>query len=379
MPVARLPRTLRVLVACGSALAAAGTAHELVNRAVLRRPPHAPPPVTVPVSLLVPARDEAARIAPTVRSLLAQEGLEDAEVLVLDDGSTDGTAAVVTAAADGDPRLRVLTGAPPPPGFLGKPHACAQLAAAARGEVLVHVDADVVLTPSAVAAAVAVLRGPEPLDLLCPWPRQVATGALGRLVQPLLAWSWLTTVPLRVAERSGRPSMALANGQFLLVEAAALARAGGWEAVRGAVLDDLALARAVRRVGGRTGVADGSGLATCRMYESGADLREGYRKSLWAAFGSPAGAAAVGAALALIYVLPPAAALAGSRTGAAGYAVAVAGRVLAGRFVGSRTGRDAAGWDAAAHPLSILAVLGLVVSSWVGRVRGTLRWKGRTV
>jgi glycosyl transferase family 2 len=379
VPVARLPRTLRVLVACGSVLAAAGTAHQLVNRAALRRPPQAPPPVTVPVSLLVPARDEAARIAPTIRSLLAQDGLEDVEVLVLDDGSTDGTAAVVTEAADGDPRLEVLIGAPPPPGFLGKPHACAQLAAAARGEVLVHVDADVVLAPSAVAAAVAVLRGPEPLDLLCPWPRQVVTGALARLVQPLLAWSWLTTVPLRVAERSGRPSMALANGQFLLVEAAALARVGGWAAVRGAVLDDLALARAVRRSGGRTGVADGSGLATCRMYDSGADLRAGYRKSLWAAFGSPAGAAAVGAALALVYVLPPAAALAGSRTGAAGYAAAVAGRMLAGRFVGGRAGRDAVAWDAAAHPLSILAVLGLVVSSWIGRIRGTLRWKGRTV
>ena len=379
MPAARLPRTLRVLVACGSALAAAGTAHELVNRAALRRPPRTPPPVTVPVSLLVPARDEAARIAPTVRSLLAQDGLEDAELLVLDDSSTDGTADVVTAAAAGDPRLRVLRGTPPPPGFLGKPHACAQLAAAARGEVLVFVDADVVLAPSAVAAAVAVLRGPEPLDLLCPWPRQVVAGVLPRLVQPLLAWSWLTTVPLRVAERSGRPSMALANGQFLLVEAAALAHAGGWEAVRDAVLDDLALARAVRRSGGRTGVADGSGLATCRMYDSGADLRAGYRKSLWAAFGSPAGALAVGAALALVYVLPPAAALAGSRTGAAGYAAAVAGRVLAGRFVGPASPVDAPGWDAAAHPLSVLAVLGLVVSSWVGRVRGTLRWKGRTV
>jgi hypothetical protein len=361
-------------VACGSLLAAAGTALALVNRAVLRRPPQAPPPVTVPVSLLVPARDEAARIAPTVRSLLAQDGLRDAELLVLDDGSTDGTAAVVADAADGDPRLRVLTGTPPPPGSLGKPHACAQLTAAARGEILVHLDADVVLAPSAVAAAVAVLRGPDPLDLLCPWPRQVVTGPLARLVQPLLAWSWLTTVPLRVAERSGRPSMALANGQFLLVEAAALARAGGWEAVRGAVLDDLALARAVRRAGGRTGVADGSRLATCRMYDSGADLRAGYRKSLWAAFGSPAGAAAVGAALALVYVLPPAAALAGSRVGAAGYAAAVAGRVLAGRFVGARTG-----WDAAAHPLSILVVLGLVASSFLGRARGTLRWKGRTV
>ncbi len=359
---------------CGSLLAAAGTLHQLVNRQALRRPPDAPPPVDVPVSLLVPARDEARRIAPTVRSLLAQQGLADVEILVLDDGSTDGTADVVTEVAGGDPRLRVLTGPPPPSGWLGKPHACARLADAAGGEILVFVDADVVLAPHAVAAAVAVLGGPEPLALLCPWPRQLVTGPLGRLVQPLLAWSWLTTVPLRVAERSGRPSMALGCGQFLLVDAAALARAGGWAAVRGAVLDDISLARAVRRSGGRTGVADGSGLATCRMYDSGPELRAGYRKSLWAAFGSPAGAVAVGAALALVYVLPPVAALTGSRTGAAGYAAAVAGRMLASRFVESRSG-----WDVAAHPLSILAVLGLLTSSFVGRARGSLRWKGRAV
>jgi hypothetical protein len=376
VPVVHLPTPLRLLVTSGSLLAVAGTVLQLVNvldRAALRRPPQAPPPVPVPVSLLVPARDEAGRIAPTVRSLLAQRGLADAEVLVLDDGSTDGTAEVVARAAAGDPRLRVLTGTAPPPGWLGKPHACAQLAAAARGEVLVFVDADVVLAPHAVAAAVALLRGPAPLALVCPWPRQVVSGPLARLVQPLLAWSWLTTVPLRLAERSSRPSLALANGQFLVLEAAALARAGGWAAVRTAVLDDLALVRALRRAGGRTGVADGSGLATCRMYDSGRELRAGYRKSLWAAFGSPVGAVAVGAALAVVYVLPPAAALTGSRTGAAGYAAAVVGRVLAARFGGSRHG------DAVAHPLSIVAVLGLLASSWAGRVRGTLSWKGRAV
>ncbi|MGA5466134.1 glycosyltransferase [Mycobacterium sp. NPDC050041] len=372
MPAARPPKTLRALVAAGSALAAAGTAHALVNRRLLRRPPDVPPEVSAPVSVLVPARDEAHRISPTIRSLLAQQGLADAEILVLDDGSTDGTADLVRLLAGSDPRLRVLTGAAPPPGFLGKPHACAQLAAVARGEILVYVDADVVLAPHAVAAAVALLRGPRPLDLVSPWPRQVAAGLAGRLVQPLLAWSWLTTLPLRIAERSARPSMVAANGQFLLVEAAALARAGGWQAVSGAVLDDIGLARAVRCAGGRTGIADGSALATCHMYATGRELREGYRKSLWAAFGSPAGAVAVAAALTVVYVLPAAAALTGSRTGALGYGAAVAGRALAARWGGGPV-------DAFAHPLSVLALLGLLASSWAGRVTGSLSWKGRPV
>ena len=372
MPHARPAETLRRLVAVGSALSAVGTAHQLVNQRRLRRPPDEPPPVTSTVSLLVPARDEAHRIGPTIESLLAQRGLADVEILVLDDGSTDGTAQVVGAVAGADARLRVLTGTPPPPGALGKPHACAQLAAAAGGETLVYVDADVVLAPHAVAAAVAVLRGPRPLDLLCPWPRQMSAGLLGRLVQPLLAWSWLTTLPLRVAERSARPSMAVANGQFLLVDAVALARAGGWQSVSGAVLDDIGLARAVRAAGGRTGVADGSALATCRMYATGRELSDGYRKSLWAAFGPPVGSLAVATALAIVYVLPGAAALTGSRIGALGYAAAVAGRLSVHRW----SGRP---WDAVAHPLSVVALLGLLASSWAGHLRGTLRWKGRTL
>lgn len=364
-------------MAAGSALACLGTAHEVLNLRLLRRLPDDPADVGAAVSVLVPARDEAHRIAPTIRSVLAQRGLADVEILVLDDGSTDGTAEVVRRAAGDDPRLKILTGSATPPGWLGKPHACAQLTAAARGEVLAFVDADVVLAPNAVAAAAALLRGPRALALVSAWPRQVAVGVLGRLVQPLLAWSWLTTLPLRLAERSGRPSMAVANGQFLVVDAAALARAGGWQAVAGEVLDDIGLARAVRTAGGRTGVADGSTVATCRMYATGRELSEGYRKSLWAAFGSPVGAVAVGTALCVVYVVPAVAALTGSRMGALGYAAGVAGRVTARRWC--RRGGLADLLDAGAHPLSIVALTGLLASSWAGRSRGTLRWKGRPV
>ncbi len=172
--------------------------------------------------------------------------------------------------------------------------------------------------------------------------------------------------------------MAVANGQFLVVEAEVLARAGGWESVSGAVLDDIALARAIRAVGGRTGIADGSGIATCRMYADGRELRDGYRKSLWAAFGSPLGAVAVGAVLAVVYVLPAVAAVTGSRIGAFGYAAAVAGRMSAARWCATPSGRNAVS-DAVAHPLSVVTLLGLLASSWVGRATGSLQWKGRAV
>jgi hypothetical protein len=358
-------------VRAGSALAAAGALHELVNQRGLRVPPSDPPPVSEPVSVLVPARDEAHRIAPTLRGLLLQRGLDDLEILVLDDGSTDGTSGVVAATAAGDPRVKVLTGSPPRPGVPGKPHACAQLAAAARGRVLVFVDADVLLAPTAVAAAVTLLREAR-LDLVSPFPRQLADSVATRLVQPLLPWSWLVTLPLRRAERSPRPALSAANGQFLVVDTAALHRAGGFAGVAGEVLDDLALVRAVKRTGGRGGVVDGSRIAECRMYEGWADLSGGYRKSLWAAFGPAPASAAVAALLTLAYVVPAVGALGGSRVGLAGYGAGVLSRVVAAARTGGRV------WpDPLAHPLSVAAVLTLLARSWHGHRRGTLEWKGR--
>lgn len=365
---------LRTAGAAGSVLAALLTAHTAWNLTRLRTPPADPPPVTEPVSVLLPVRDEAARVEACLRSLLDQQGVPDLEVVVLDDGSTDGTADVVRQVAAGDPRVRLLTGRPLPEGWLGKPHACAQLAEAARGTVYVYVDADVVLAPYAVASTVALLRQAD-LDLVCPYPRQLADGLGPRLVQPLLQWSWLTTLPLGVAERSPRESLSAANGQFLAIDAKGLRRAGGWFAVRGEVLDDVALLRVVKRVLGRGTVADGTWLAECRMYDGWADLHEGYTKSLWSAFGTPAGALAVTGLLWLAYVAPPVSALVtGSRVAAAGYAAGVAGRVL----VAHRT--DQRVWpDTLAHPLSV-AVLGwLTAESWRRRRRGRLTWKGRPV
>jgi hypothetical protein len=318
-------------------------------------------------------RDEASRVGACLSALLGQEGIRDLEILVLDDGSSDGTADVVRAVAGGDPRVRLLTGRSLPLGWLGKPHACQQLAAAARGSALVFLDADVVLAPHALAATIALLRS-SGLDLVCPYPRQLADGLGPRLVQPLLQWSWLTLLPLRVAERSPRPSLAAANGQLLAADRLAYERAGGHGAVRAEVLEDIALLRAVKRAGGRGTVADGTTVATCRMYAGWAELADGYAKSLWSAFGSPAGAAAVVGLLGAVYIAPPVGALLGSRAGLVGYAAGVAGRAMVARRVGGRV------WpDSLAHPLSIAAFGWLVARSWRRRARGQLTWKGRAL
>ena len=351
---------MRLLALCVAGL----TAHAAVNARLLRVPVFRP--LTVRTSVLLPLRDEAHRVEPCLRALLGQDDGGLVQLVVLDDGSQDGTADVVRRVCAGDPRVVLLTGRPLASGWLGKPHACQQLADAAdpASEMLVFVDADVVLEPQAVAATVALMQDTG-LDLMSPYPRQDCPGAT-RLVQPLLQWSWLTFLPLRAAERSTRPALSAANGQLLAVRRPAYDRAGGHAAVRAAVVEDVELLRAVKRAGGTGGVVDGTGLATCRMYDGWDELVAGYTKSLHTV---PLTAAAV---LAALYLLPPVAALRGSRAGQLAVAAGVAGRVVSGRRTGART------WpDAAAHPLSVALLLWLTGRSHLAARRGTLVWKGR--
>ncbi|MGN6608040.1 MAG: glycosyltransferase [Jatrophihabitans sp.] len=350
------------LTALGAALAVAGAVHAAVNQRALRRArPVADLP---PVSVLVPARDETATIDACLTALGAQDVA--AELVVVDDLSSDDTAA--RARGHG---ARVVDGVAPPAGWLGKPWALQQAAAVATGEVFVLVDADVRVLPGALRAAVGELVAGG-YDVVTGHPRQLTGTVAERLVQPLLLWSVLVTLPLHAAERSPRPSLAAANGQFLVIRAQMLARVGGF--VPDAVLDDLALVRAVKRAGGRVAFVDAAELAECRMYTSWLQVRDGYGKSLWAAFGSPAGAVPVVGLLVLTYVVPPLAMLRGSRLGAVGYAAGVASRVISARRARSRV------WpDSLAHPASIGLFAWLTARSVREHRRGTTSWKGRAV
>lgn len=373
---------LTAVVRAGSLLACAGLLNSMVNYRVVCRPRRVRTPVEERVTVCVPARNEEGHIGHLLADLLAQTGVPRMRVLVLDDASSDATFAAAVHAAGGDRRVQVERGrVEPSAGWLGKPAACHRLsglafAAGVPGPgVLVFADADVRLSPDAIAAGVGLLRRAR-LDLVCPWPQQRAVGVAERLIQPLQQWSWMSTLPLGVAARSRRSSMAAVCGQLLVVDAAAYRDAGGHSAVAGCVLDDLELARTLRRKGYHTAPADGSRLAQCRMYIGGAELRAGYAKSLWTAFGSPAQATALFLTLTVSYVLPPAVALCGRGRargwGLAGYLAAVGSRLVTARLAGTPM------WpDAVAHPLSVLMLAGLTADSHRQHSRGQLHWKGR--
>lgn len=369
----------RLLVAGAALGAVAIAAHTAVNLRVLRRPDSHAWQVDESVDILIPARDEEATIAATVESALAQESVPRLRVTVLDDGSSDGTGEILAAIAARDSRLVVLsTDDDPPPGWLGKPWACARLGTQTSGSVLVFVDADVILEPHAVRALVDELRSAD-LDMVAPYPRQLSSGTLQRLVQPLVTWAWVATMPVGLAERSHRPSLSAANGQLIAFDALAYAEIGGHGAVHGEVIEDVALMRELKVNGYRCATVDGSHLATCRMYSTDRALIDGYAKSLWSAFGGPVGSIGVGSMLAFVYLVPPAAmALGRSRQvrawGMAGYLAGCASRAMVARRTGEKVVPDAF-----AQPASIAAFLYLNAVSWTRHRRGTNTWKGRAV
>ncbi|GAB0108083.1 glycosyltransferase [Nocardia sp. JMUB6875] len=372
------------VVTAGSAVAAFGAATALANRLSLRRLRASEVEITEPVTVLIPARDEADRLPDLIADLRAQRGLADLGVIILDDGSTDGTAAAALAAIGDDERFLVSRNeTDPPAGWTGKTAACARLEALTSGDdVLIFLDADIRLAPDALAAAVREMRSAR-AALLCPWPRQRAESAAEQLIQPLLGWSWASTLPVALANRTLSPSMAVACGQFLVFDAAAYRAIGGHAAVADSVTEDLAIARELRRSSRRTVLAAAGPLAETRMYRDAAELTEGYSRWLWSACGGPAGSLAVGSVAALAFWAPPLAALFGrGRTrwiGLLGYTAAVAGRLLARSTEngGSLDGADVRA--ALAHPLSIAAYLALSARSHRAQRDSTLTWKGRSL
>ncbi|MFE5461211.1 glycosyltransferase [Nocardia sp. NPDC056564] len=373
----------RGAVRAGAALSLAGAGIALYNRITVRPLTNHATSVIEPVAVCVPARNEATRLPALIADLRAQRGVARMSVVILDDASGDETFAAAVDAAAGDPRITVLRNdTEPPPGWTGKAAACARLADAAAAPVLIFVDADVRLAPGAIAAAVTELRKRR-VALISPWPMQRAESLAEALVQPLLAWSWAATLPIRPANRSLRPSTSVACGQFLVFDTAAYRAVGGHAAVAASVTEDLDIARTLRRAGQPTALVAAGLLASTRMYESAAELYAGYTRWLWSAYGGTStGGATVGTLAALAYWVPPLAALGGRgavrRAGALGYAAAVTGRLLA-RSLETRRLRAADVLAAVAHPFSVAAYLLLWARSRRARRRGALRWKDRAL
>jgi hopene-associated glycosyltransferase HpnB len=223
------------------------------------------------VDVVVPARDEAATIQPVIASLVAQEYAGSFRVFLVDDNSTDGTAQRAGAA----PNLSVLRGAPKPPGWSGKMWAVSQGVAAGEAAFLLLTDADIVHDARHLSALVARLQEPAAggasLDMVSEMVRLNCESLAERVLVPAFVYFFQMLYPF-ARVNDPRSAVAAAAGGTVLIRREALQRMGGIEAIKGALIDDVSLAKAVKSRGGAIYLGHSGLAASIRPYPHFADI-----------------------------------------------------------------------------------------------------------
>ncbi len=273
--------------------------------------PELPPtrPTTTPtIAIVVPARDEAHSISEALRSLLAQNYVGDSRTILVDDGSTDGTGSI--ARAINDPRLTVLDGQPRPPGWSGKLWAVAQgLAEGGDAELILLTDADIVHDPRHLATLVAQAERND-LDLVSEMVTLACNSRAEHALVPTFVFFFQLLYPFARVNDSLQATAAAAGGTILL-RRRALQRIGGIEAIRGALIDDVALATAVKR-GGRIWLGHTTLARSVRAYPTVADIWRMIARTAYVQLRfSPLLLIATILAMTLTFLMPPLAALFG--------------------------------------------------------------------
>jgi hypothetical protein len=376
MSIAIAILTVLILGACAARLALTALGLRAVTKLDRLADLDPPAPSRWPrVTLVLPARNEAATIEAAAESKLRQD-YPDLEMVLVDDRSTDGTAAAADALAARDGRVRVLHLAGLPQGWLGKVHALHLAVAQSKGEWILLSDADVCLAPTAVRRAVAYAehRG---LDFLTVVPEFLP---VSRVIDVAMADLMRSLLPLLQPDliELPRSRLGVGGGAFMLVRRSAYELTPGFEALKCEVLDDMAFGQMVKEAGGRCGVAIGRGLVRLAFYTSVGDFARGTEK----AFAS-VGRCSLTRLLAFTVIsvavnLAPLVAVAapflpswvrGSAAGA--LAFDLAGSVVMSMSAGGRVA------PALLAPLGVLLTAPLLVrSAWLAVVRGGIVWRG---
>jgi glycosyltransferase involved in cell wall biosynthesis len=245
------------------------------------------------VSVIIPARNEEACVGDCLQSLVAQSGVAF-EIIVVDDHSTDRTREI----ARSFPGVRVTQAGPLPEGWTGKTHAVTTGARQARGEWLLFTDADTMHLPGSLARALVEVQVNN-ADLLSYSPEQIAVTFWEMAILPVVFAELARRYPPSMVSDPASP-IAAANGQFILIRREAYEAVGGHAAIAADILEDVALARALKRSRRRIRFRYAPDAVRTRMYRNYHQLRDGWTKNLALLFPAPAWLAAKTLALWII-------------------------------------------------------------------------------
>lgn len=351
-----------------------------------QRLPRREPPAGWPsVAIVVPARDEADMLPVSLPSLLAQDYPGRAEIILVDDCSKDGTGDVARALSVryGGLPVTVVSPGEPEPGWTGKLWAVRHgisLARTREPDYLLLTDADIAHEPDSLRELVAA-AGSGGFDLVSQMARLRVSSLWERLVVPAFVYFFSQLYPFRWVNRAGARTAAAAGGCVLLRTGAAQ-RARVPESIRQAVIDDVSLARAVQRSGGRIWLGLAERVDSVRPYPRLADLWRMVSRSAYAQLRhSPPLLLGTVLGLTLVYLVPPVALVAGLLTGdpVAAWTGGLAWAVMTATYLPMLGYYRQSLWSAPLLPFTAVLYLLMTVDSAVQHYRGRgAAWKGRT-
>ncbi len=334
---------------------------------------------TGPISAIVPARNEETVIAACVESLAPQK--EIAEILSIDDQSSDRTAEIVRSLFNQYSNVRLLEATELPPGWVGKNNAVWIGAREAQGEWLLFTDAEAVHAPDSAAKALSIAEE-NGAALISFSPEQVMQTWYEKAVIPYVFTRLNSRFRFADVNDPGK-SAAAANGQFILIRREVYDAVGGHASIAGDVLEDVALATRVKAAGYRIWFGTGKGVVRVRMYRSFAAMWEGWKKNLYPLMGGNPKAvkAEIARAMLPILLVLLAAVSLGGITDSISLAATVLGMGVLGILIAYEAELERSGFSSRLLAYGIpgrILFAGILWASYRGHLKGRLEWKGRT-
>ncbi len=322
------------------------------------------------VSILIPARNEQNNIGRLLKSI-QNISYKNIEVIVYNDLSTDNTESIISGFTKSDNRIKIINGTELPFGWLGKNHACYNLAKEAKGEYLCFIDADVNISGNLLENALDKFKK-QNLSLMSIFPKQIMNSKGEKATVPIMNYILLTLLPLVFVRCSPFVSHAAANGQFMLFKASDYLKLNPHEKFKGSAVEDIMVARYFKKNKKRVSCLLGDERLTCNMYNNAKESVNGFAKNFFMFFGNSAMLAFVFSIVTILGIIP----LIYTNVN---YAFAYLIVVVFTRILVSLASNQSVINNIIYMPIQLYFLMRITIRAFAARHRNYLNWKGRNV